>query len=264
MIRQMLRNLKMYRKLDEMGWKEILIYRLQTAVWLVGSIFSTIAGFVIVTVIYGVSAGIPGWSYFQLLALTSIANIAGGFLAYYVSIYSMVGKMRNGGIDMMLTKPVNPVIYIIMLFASQQSAPTIASGTLMLAYSLYNLHIALLPLLAFIPAFGLGALAIVLFGLSFGLVLYVIFKEGRFGYWLLDSLQQATNYPLKIYGGLGVTVFTLFIPFGIAVFYPAELLLSKISYPYLFAVIGFELLLIAIFYTFSKWVIENKYVSGGG
>jgi ABC-2 type transport system permease protein len=264
MIRSMLRSARMYHKLDLMGWKEILIYRLQMLVWFVGSIFSTITGFVIVTVIYGVSAGIPGWSYFQLLALTSIANMAGGVLAYYVSIYTMVSKMRNGGIDMMLTKPVNPVIYIIMLFASQSSAPTIASGTLMLAYSLWNLHIAPLAFLLFIPTFLLGAVVVVLFGVSFGLTLYVIFKEGRFGYWFLDSLQNATNYPLKIYGGLGVTVFTVLIPFGVAVFYPAELLLGRISYASTAAIVAFELLLIFLFYRFSKWVIENKYVSGGG
>ncbi len=264
MMKSIFRNLKMYHKLDMMGWKELLVYRLQMLVWLVGSIFSTITGFVIVTVIYGVSSGIPGWSYFQLLALTSIANMAGGFLAYYVSIYSMVAKMRNGGIDMMLTKPVNPVIYITMLFASQSSAPTIVSGTLMLAYSLWNLHIAPLSFLMFIPTFALGVLVVILFGLAFGQLLYIIFKEGRFGYWFLDSLQQATNYPLKIYGGLGVAVFTVLVPFGVSVFYPAELLLSKISYPYLFAIMGFELLLIFLFYSFSMWAIKNKYVSGGG
>ncbi len=263
-MKSILRNLKLYHKLDLMGWKEIGVYRLQVLVWLIGGVFSTITGFVIVTVIYGVSAGIPGWSYFQLLALTSIANMAGGFLAYYVSIYSMVSKMRNGGIDMMLTKPVNPIIYIVMLFSSQQSAPSIGSGALMLAYSLYNLHLVPLAFLLFIPAFVLGILVVILFGLAFGLTLYVLFKEGRFGYWLLDSLQQATNYPLKIYGGIGVAIFTVFVPFGIAVFYPAELLLGKISYISLAAILGFELLLIFLFYAYSKWVIENKYVSGGG
>jgi ABC-2 type transport system permease protein len=264
MKKSILRNLKMYRALDSMGWKEMLVYRLQMLVWLFGSIFSTISGFVIVTVIYGVSSGIPGWSYFQLLALTSIANIAGGFLAYYVSIYGMVQKMRTGGIDMMLTKPVNPVIYILMLFASQQSSPQIASGTIMLLYSLYHLPIAPAALLMFLPTFALGLLVVILFGLAFGLVLYVVFKEGRFGYWFLDSLQQATNYPLKIYGGVGVAIFTVLVPFGVAIFYPAELLLGKISAPSIVAIIGFEILLVVLFYKFSMWVIENKYVSGGG
>jgi ABC-2 type transport system permease protein len=264
MMKSILRNMKMYHKLNLMGWKEILIYRLQTLVWFMGSIFSTITGFVIVTVIYSVSSGITGWSYFQLLALTSIANMAGGFLAYYFAPYMTISKMRNGGIDMMLTKPVDPVLYTIMLFTSPETAPTIASGALMLAYSLYHLQIAPLAFLMFISTFALGILAIILFGLSFTMVLYIIFREGKFGYSFITSLENATNYPLRIYGEIGAALFTVVVPFGVAIFYPAELLLGKISSPFVVAIIGFEILLIFLFYKFSLWAITNKYTSGGG
>ena len=261
---QAIRNLKAWYKVDRTGWKSVLVYRLQALIWGSASIFSTITGFVIVTVIYGVSSGIPGWSYFQLLALTSLSNIAGGFFSYFVSIYGTVRQMRNGGLDVLLTKPLNPVMYTIAYFSSRQAATTIAGGLVMLAYSLYHLHIGAASFAYFMVAFSLGLLVTITFGFAFGMLMYLLFKNGRFGYWLLDSLHNAASYPLKIYGAIGVAIFTVAVPFGVAVFYPAELLLGKLSLPLGLAAIAFEIVLIVLFYRFSMWVLTEKYVSGGG
>src|SRR5271154_2210166 len=101
MLKSFFRNMKAWYDIDRVGWKSVLVYRLQALIWGSASIFSTITGFVIVTVIYAVSSGIPGWSYFQLLALTAMANISGGTLSYFVSIYGMIKQMRTGGIDIL-------------------------------------------------------------------------------------------------------------------------------------------------------------------
>jgi len=184
-----LHNLKAWSRIESTGWKSLFTYRFQIALWGLASLFSTITGFIIVTVVYHVSSGLPGWSYFQLLALTSLANIAGGMLSYYAQIYSIVKKMRTGEIDALLTKPVNPVVYIITNMATRSAAATIIGGLVMLAYSLYNLKIGPLLLAYSAVAIALGMVVAVLFAFATAMLMYILFKNGRFGYWLLTSLQ---------------------------------------------------------------------------
>jgi ABC-2 type transport system permease protein len=264
MLKQFLRNLRAWYNLDMMGWKSVLVYRLQAIIWGSASVTSTITGFVIVTVVYSVSSGIPGWSYFQLLALTSLANITGGVFTYCVSIYSTVKSMRNGKLDVFLTKPLNPVMYTISAFSSRQAATAIAGGVLMLCYSLLHLSVGLPQVAYFLVTFLLGIILAVMFGFAFGMLMYVLFKNGRFGYSLLQSLQNATSYPLSIYGTFGVALFTVVVPFGVAVSYPAEILLGKLPPLAGLAIIAFEVLLTLGLYKFSMWVLNNRYESGGG
>lgn len=69
---------------------------------------------------------------------------------------------------------------------------------------------------------------------------------------------------MQIYGAFGVALFTVAVPFGIAVSYPAQLLLGKLPPLSGLAVMAFEILLIALLYKFSMWALANKYESGGG
>ena len=50
-------------------WKSAIYYRLQSVLWLASSVFSAIIAIVFVSVIYGLSSGFPGWSYYQVLTL---------------------------------------------------------------------------------------------------------------------------------------------------------------------------------------------------
>ena len=111
----------------------------------------------------------------------------------------------------------------------------------MLIYSLIHLSINPFLLAYFIVAFGLGLAVTVLFALAIAMLMYTLFKNGRFGYWLLTSLQQATSYPLQIYGTFGVALFTIVVPFGVAVSYPAQILLGKLPVLPGLAVVAFEL-----------------------
>jgi hypothetical protein len=81
------------------------------------------------------------------------------------------------------------VVYIITNMATRSAAATIIGGLVMLAYSLYNLKIGPLLLAYSAVAIALGMVVAVLFAFATAMLMYILFKNGRFGYWLLTSLQ---------------------------------------------------------------------------
>ncbi len=259
-----MRTIKTFLYAQKIHWKSALYYRLQTMLWLMSSIFSVAVSIVFVSVIYNFSGGFPGWSYYQVLALVGIANIAGNTINYFINIYSLIDDMAKGGIDSILTKPVNPIIFILSRFGFVQGVSGIVGGLIVTIYAASHFKVPLSGLIFTIISLPLAIACIVLFVLSFGLAMYIFFKRASFVDWFFSNMMIATRYPLSIFGSIGILVFTIVLPLGLATYYPAELLLGKLGYASGAWLILMEIALTYSFYKFSMWVLREKYASGGG
>jgi ABC-2 type transport system permease protein len=251
-------------KIQKYGWVSMLAYRLQVIMWIVTSSFSTIMSYAVVTVIYNVSSGIPGWSYFQLLALSATANLMYGVSFYLVNPYNTAKSLRTGGIDVYITKPYNPVLSMLARSGNLSNIGNVAGGVILLAYAMMNLSPSTAAVAAFAAIFILGLAVAPLFVLFFTILMYVIFKSGNFINWFMTNVRTAVSYPIGVYGIIGTLIFTVLLPFGLATFYPSSALLARISYISVLAVAAFEVALIVMFYKGSLWLIKNHYQSGGG
>ena len=258
------RNARLFMRIQKYDWTSRLAYRLQFIMWVVSSSFSTIVSYAVVTVIYSVSSGIPGWGYFQLLALSATANLMYGVSLYFVNPYNTARSLRTGGIDVYITKPYNPVLRMLADSGSLLNIGNVAGGVILLAYAVISLSPSTEAVVAFAAIFILGLVVAPLFVLFFTILMYVIFKSGNFINWFLTNVRTAVSYPIGIYGILGTLVFTVLLPFGLATFYPSSVLVAKMSYASMLAVAAFEVALIALFYKGSMWLIKNHYQSGGG
>ncbi len=240
-----------------------LVYRTQALVWIVVSVFSTISGFISVSVIYQVSSGIPGWSYAQMLALVALANIVFGFINFMINPQNLVRSLRNGGFDQALTKPYNPMVSIFSRYGSPLSIGTIISGIALLAYALSNTTVNALSVSSSMVLFSFGSAALVMFLLFITLVSYVLFKSGNYLQWVTSIAKTASQYPLAVYGLAGTLLLTVALPVGLASFYPAALMFSKIDYLSFATVLALSIAMFVIFYKLSKWLLKF-YTSGGG
>ncbi len=245
-------------------WLSFLIYRSQAIVWAVVWMFSTLASFISISVIYEVSSGIPGWSYYQMLALAALSNMVIGIVSYLIRPWDLIMLMRNGVFDQFLTKPYNTVALILSRSGAKASVGSIISALAMLIYALANQgNMSIQAVLVAVVLFALGAGALTMFVVFISVLSYVLFRSGNYIQWLINIAGTTSNYPLPIYSVAGIVLLTLGLPVGLATFYPAELMFLKIDYQLSIGIACISVILAFLFYKASMYLLRF-YASGGG
>ncbi|MCL4371887.1 ABC-2 family transporter protein [Candidatus Marsarchaeota archaeon] len=263
MLESVSRNLKMYYASQKILWKDIAIYRTQFAVWIFVFMLSTVASVVTITIIYDVSSGVAGWSYYQMLVVSSLANMMIGMVLYNISPQRLAKTMRNGQFDQHILKPYNPVFTMLSLYGTKTSIGSVISGALVFGYAAYMAGVSAIGILGIIIIFALGVVSLTMFLLMITLISYTLFNSAGYMQWVANIASRAAQYPLTIYGLPGILLFTVGLPVGLAAFYPSALVFGKISPISIVLVVVIEAFTVAVYYYACKWLVK-KYRSGGG
>lgn len=256
-------NLKMYMLSQLYSWRSFTVYRTQAAVWLITNSLSTVASFITITIIYNVSSGIPGWNYFQLLALSSLANIALSLMNYNLTPRYVAKQMRLGALDPLLLKPYNPLLSILARGGFKGSIGNVLSGLVMLAYALAGLHATALQVAYIAVAFSLGTAAFLLFMVMLTLLSYVAFRSAGYTQWVINIAGRAAGYPLSIYGLAGMVLLTVGMPVGFASFYSASAIAAPMAWWQTALLLLGELGLSLLYYKISMKLM-GMYTSASG
>ncbi len=257
------RNLKMYNASQKVLWKDITIYRAQFIVWIFVFMMSTVASVVTITIIYDVSSGVAGWSYYQVLVISSLANIMIGVVFYNISPQRLARSMRDGQFDQRIFKPYNPIVTMLSLYGTKTSVGSIISGALVFGYAAYMAHISAIALFEMLLIFAFGVVSLIMFILMVTVLSYVLFNGAEYMQWVSNIASRAAQYPLTIYGLPGTLLFTVGFPIGLAAFYPSALAFGKIAPESVMLVIAIEAFMTAVYYYACKR-LTKKYRSGGG
>ncbi len=219
--------------------------------------------YVAVAVIYGISPGIAGWSYYQMLFLVSTSVIAVNVVSYFIEFGYINQLLRYGGIDPYLVKPYGKATILFSMTGNVASITGVLGGFLILAYSASSVGVGISAFLAFLLLLGFGLAALVLFSLMLTVLTYHLLKSSDAMYSLANFIGQASKYPLPVYGALGQMVFTLLLPFGLASYYPAQAFLSQLSVPTIIEIVAVSVAVaVASYLLFNK--LMEYYTSGGG
>ncbi len=257
------RNLKFYLSSQKYEWMEVFTYRTQAISWMFLAGLGTVSVFISISVIYTVSNGLPGWTYFQLLALSAMTEISAGILWYIINPHSIVNSMRNGGIDQLLLKPYSPITVLLTRYGSRYKIGTVISGLVLFVYALSNIKFNMFLLLVYIPIYIAGIAALVFTILAITLASYIKFKSGNYINWGILVAQEAARYPVSIYGIIGIALLSIIMPVAFTSFFPALILFGKVNYIFAGLMILISSILAIIFYTASTHLIKH-YESGGG
>jgi ABC-type uncharacterized transport system permease subunit len=241
----------------------LFAYRFQASLWFFVALMDVLNVLVTITVIYGVSSGIAGWSYAQMLALAGFSSTAFGILFFLMNPFNLIMAMRNGSADQLFTKPYNKIVMVFSKYGSFNLISLIFGGIALLVYGIMNTQFSILPLIASIFLFLLGTTAMLMFILFISLLSYVLFKSGSYINWLTGIIQNASQYPLFIYGSVFMVLLTVAAPIAIATFYPAELIFMKVSITTVAEVAAATIVMAYLFYKGSMYLFRF-YTSGGG
>ncbi len=257
------RNLKFYFLTQKYKWMEMMTYRTQMISWVFIESIGTASIFISISVIYTVSNGLPGWTYFQLLALAGMTQITTGFLYYLINPYKMVNSMRDGGIDQLLLKPYNSILNIFATYGDTYGIGNTIPGFVLLAYALTQIKFNIAALLVYIPTYIVGVTVLVFAILTITLVSYIKIKSGNYIGRSINVALNAAEYPISIYGIMGITLLSLVVPVAFASFFPVMVLLGKINFVDAGLVILIASTMVTLFYIASTHLLKY-YESGGG
>lgn len=250
------RNLRIFMLMQWYAAKEVFAYRVSASFTMVAVAFGPLINVVFITVIYSVSSGIGGWSYYQLLLLSGVASFIIYMAWYFANPWTLVNLMKQGGLDIYLTRPYPPYLSILSL-GSIYIASSGFTSIAIIAYALANSSISFMPAIEFFVAIAFGLAAFIAFLLVLTMILYSLFKSARWTQNLMNVLGEFSTYPLTIYGVMGAFIFSVLAPIGIATYYPVAIIYGKTGTATFIAIMAFAIVLIVIFRKLFDIYLKN-------
>jgi ABC-2 type transport system permease protein len=245
---------------------EEMAYRLNFLLKTIAFVIFDMFGPLLALIIYGISKGLPGWTFEEFLFLQGTFTLSTGLLHVLFVRFSgrVIEGVRDGRFDIELVKPANPLLLALATSSDLDGLPRTIMGVLISTYALVKMGwiFNLMHLLAY-AALIFGA---VLFLLSLQIIIAAmafIFVRTYTLWNIFDILIDIGKNPTTVFGPVGMLLFTFAFPIALAAFYPAAVILGKISImqtlmvvSIAFAFFGFSVLL---------WHLGiRKYGSAGG
>ena len=212
----------------KMAYHGALLFELIANTILIGVYF---AGFMVIFHNFG---SIAGWSKYEVLFMFTTSWVSYSFSCFFFwsPMKDMGELVRTGKFDLYLTRPLPPLLYMVLQQFQYTFIPRLVFSVLFWLYSMSRLSIAwTLPLLLFYALNMLSAFVIFSAITVFtGTVSFWTVRSEEIVSLLTDNnygLKNYTDYPLPIYSRGMQAVLTFAVPYAFTGYYPVALLLGK-------------------------------------
>jgi ABC-2 type transport system permease protein len=229
-----------------------LAYRANFFVQLIQSgarVFTTLSA---LAVVFQYTDTLAGWRPAELVALTGIYYMIGGFVGLVIrpSMTKLMESVRLGTLDFVLTKPEDAQLLVSVQQVQVWMLVDVCIGLGILITGLVWLGA------------GVGVLQALAFGLTLlagsAVVYSVLLSLATLSFWLVrlenvlvifNSLYDAGRYPVSIYPPWLRFALTYLVPVAFAVTVPAEAVVGRLSWAHL----GSAVLVAGAALAFSRW-----------
>lgn len=261
------RYINLFKKSFELEMERGMAYRMNFLLYTVGNAFSDIIAPIFVFLIYNVSKGIPGWSFWEFLLFSGTLSFTYGFahVFFMPMVWRTARMIERGEFDRVLVRPLRMFLYLSITNIDNDGIGEMLVGIVIVVVSMLKLHILLsiVNLLLYV-LLVIGGIMSVYALCMFVVAICIISVRAENVLDLLWVMMDMGDYPLTIYNNVLQFLFTFIIPLGITAFYPAAVVLGKISDYNL--VIG-TMAVVAVFFTSSILALNKslkRYTSAGG
>lgn len=254
----MRRLLKLERIFITQYLKQLLEYKGDFIIGLVGFFLEQLLNILMIGIIFTKIPDLNGWSLNQILFIYGFSLIPKGIDHLFFDNLWAVGQrlVRKGDFDKYMTRPLNPLVYVLIETFQVDALGELIVGIALLVstWSLIDWNIIKIILFIIVIPFATAiytALKISLSSLAFwmkqsGSLLYVFYQMNAF-----------SKYPITIYNAGIRFVITFLIPFAFTAYYPATYFITGKNF--LFN-IGGCIIVSIVFLNFSIW-LWNKGIS---
>lgn len=260
---------RLYLQFIKIRLTSIVAYRGSFFAGVVAQMLSYGAGFFTTWLLVNAFHELNGWTPYEVLLLYGMNLFSYALAAFF--FFDLATGIEDlvicGRLDGVLTKPVNPFLYLICngFNVAYFSHISLALITIIISFRGLGIRLSLIMqgmlALSILGAAMIHAAALIITSVPAVWMLRVRFSEIL--YW---GMRDFINYPLSIYNKVVQVILTFILPYAFISFYPAQLFLGKedhlfhSSFPYATLPVGLGLLFLA--YRFWRYGI-NRYQGTG-
>jgi len=239
-------------------------YRLNFILGLIITFMGNILFPLVTLLIYANGQSFPGWDFWQVLLIQSVFTISTGIAGTFFSgiFWATNGNVREGSLEVVLLKPVNPLFYMMATTFNFQGIAYIIGGILMFAFSAKHcvsfswLGIVNFIIFGFAGIFVMLGMELIMSATSFKWVGNSRIPE------IFDSIKQFAKYPMTIFPSMARSITTFVIPVAMVAYVPAASLLGKTEVWFYWALVPCVVFTIVGFLLYHKMI--KLYESAGG
>jgi viologen exporter family transport system permease protein len=250
--REPLRPIKIFGTFFRVNALNELQYRANFAVQVFQSIVALVTGLAVLALVFSQTSDLGGWSQPELLAVMGVHILMGGIIgsAIQPNMERMMGDVRQGTLDFILTKPEDSQVLISVREFRVWRLVDVGVGGVVLAVAIVQLQGSLSPWTALGFAFALliGATMIYCFWLILTTAAFWIVRMDEI-HELWHGIYDTGRWPVTIYPGWLRISLTYLVPIAFAVTVPAEVLTGRLTLETLAIATAFALALVL----FSRW-----------
>lgn len=261
----MRRYLKLFYISFILNIKELKSYHIDFVLGSIAMFFKNLSNLFIIYTIYNLVNEINGWSIKEMIYLYSVITISFSvWRCFFINTLNISYYVTSGGLDLLLTKPINSLFLIFMENFDEDAWGDLAVGILLYFYISYMLKIKLIIVFLIFLLSILGGL--VFSGLSTISSIFSVIYNGPYDFTELPYIiYEFAKYPLSIFNPIISFILKTIIPIGWIAYIPSSLIFSKVNGNLLLIILFSFIISIIYFYIIYKiWNYAIlKYSSSG-
>lgn len=214
---------------------------------------------------------VAGWNSYEIMLLYAL-NLGSYSLAAFFLFHpftKLSSRIQSGEFDEILTKPLNPFLYLVCREFSTGYLSNLTVAFSVLAFTFYKLQIPLSPAnIGFLTVTLLGGSLIQ--GAAFILTntpSFWIVKNNRLQSLLMGVPSNFVRYPINAYNKAIQIILTVVLPYAFISYYPAHFFLKKqetMLFPQTLQYMTFAVGGVLIFIAYQYWKLGLKHYNSTG
>lgn len=252
----MKRYCKVYWKIFLAQLKAEMQYKLNFFIGVGSTVTLQTAGLGMIWVVFQNIHQLKGYAFEHIILIYGTATLARSINhMFFDSLWGLPDRyVRTGEFDRLLTKPLNPLFYLLAEKWQRDGVGNLLIGIAEVSYAMGKMHITftawtLILYVIFVLCGGLlyGAINLITSSFSFRFVKVFALISVVF------NLNEFSKYPIMIYNQFIQICLTWVVPFAFASFYPVEALVKGFHQPETFLIIPFALVFVLFSYQVWRW-----------
>ena len=263
--------LRMYRHFVMIYMKGKLAYHFSLVSELIANSIQIGVYFAGFMVIFNNFDTIAGWTRNEVLFMftTSLLSYSLSCFFFWSPMKDMGQLIRSGKFDLYLTRPIDPMLYMVLQQFQYTFIPRLALSVIFWIYSISKLSISWNPSNLFLYIINMIS--------AFAIFSSITIFTGAISFWTIKSeeivslltnnnygLKNYTDYPISIYSKGVQFLLTFIIPYAFTGYYPAGSLLEKDLIHPEFASLSPLIALISVITAYLFWKSGLKHYNSAG
>jgi ABC-type uncharacterized transport system, permease component len=223
----MKRILKLERIFISQYLKQLLEYKGDFVVGLLGFLLEQSLNILMIGIIFTQVPDLRGWNLQQVIFIYGFSLIPKGIDHLFFDNLWAVGQrlVRKGDFDKYMTRPINPLVYVLIETFQVDAIGELLVGGLLLASSWNIIEWNILKIVLFIVVIPFATLIYTSLKIALSSLAFWMKQSGSLLY-VFYQINSFAKYPATIYNDGIKFVISFVIPFAFTAYYPSKYFLT--------------------------------------